>query len=122
MTRSMAAIGRSFRFSLDMELSPTPMLNNENNSTVFQYLRGMSTDSTFSLSILNILIEERITEHHKHHDKGETRCTLTVDDVLIAHIQVQSRVDTGLVGKVSYRARGPFIITKYLGNNSFEAQ
>ena len=39
-----------------------------------------------------------------------------------AHVQVQSRAVTGLVGKLIYRAKGPFIITKYLENNSFEVQ
>ena len=38
------------------------------------------------------------------------------------HVQVYSRADTGLVGKLSYRAKGPYIITKDLGNNSFEVQ
>ena len=37
-------------------------------------------------------------------------------------MQVQSRADTGLVGKLAYRGRGLFIITKELGNNSFEVQ
>ena len=38
------------------------------------------------------------------------------------HVQVQSRADTGLVGKLIYRVKGPYIIMKDLGNNSFEVQ
>lgn len=61
--RSMAAIGREFRFPLDVELSLAPQLNPENNSALFQYLRNGSNDSVFSLSILKILIEERRSAH-----------------------------------------------------------
>ena len=38
------------------------------------------------------------------------------------HVQVQSQTDTGIVGKLVYRARGPFIIIKDLLMNSFEVQ
>ena len=40
--------------------------------------------------------------------------------VVKVHVQVQSRSDRVLVEKLSYRARGPFIIIKDLGNNAFE--
>ena len=122
IVRSMAAIGRLFRFPLDVELSPSPLLNNETNSVLFQYLRDVSTDSTFSLSILQVLIDERRQAHRDRHNKGKALCTLKVGDVVKAHVQVQSRADTGIVGKLAYRARGPFIIVKDLGNNSFEVQ
>ena len=39
-----------------------------------------------------------------------------------AYIQVQSSADKGVVSKLSYRAKGPFIITKDLGHDSFEVQ
>ena len=38
-----------------------------------------------------------------------------IGDVVKAHVQVQSYVDAGIVEKLSYRARSPFIITKVLG-------
>ena len=111
-----------FRFPLDVDLSPSPTLNTETNSVLFQYLRDVSTDSTFSLSILQVLIDERRQFHRDRHNKGKIGCTLKVGDVVKAHVQVQSRADTGIVSKLAYRARGPFIITKDLGNNSFEVQ
>ena len=37
-----------------------------------------------------------------------------------AHIQVHSRTESGIIGKLSYRDRGTFIITKNLGNSLFE--
>ena len=118
----MAAIGRLFRFPLDVELSPCPILNNETNSVLFQYLHNISTDSTFSLSILQVLIDERHQSHGEQHNKGKAICTLKVGNIVKACVQVQSRADTGIVGKLAYRARGMFIIIKDLGNNSFEVQ
>ena len=56
--RSMSAIGRSFRLPLNVELSPIPTLNTETSNSIFQYLRNMSTNSTFSLSILQVLADE----------------------------------------------------------------
>ena len=122
ITRSMAAIGRNFRFPLDVELSPTPILNTDTNNTLFQYLRDVSTDSTFALSILQVLIDDRRSAHRLRHNEGKLPCALKVGDVVKAHVQVQSNADNGVVGKLSYRARGPFIITTDLGGGSFEVQ
>ena len=47
---------------------------------------------------------------------------MKVGGVVKAHVQVQSRADTGVVGKLSYRARGPFVIITDLCNGSFEVQ
>lgn len=41
---------------------------------------------------------------------------------IYAHVHVQNQADVGLGGKLRYKARGLLIITKYLGNNSVEAQ
>ena len=120
--RSVAAIGRMFRFPLDVELSPTPLLNNERNSTLFNYLRDVSTDSTFSLSILQVFIEERRAAHRERHNINCIQCSLKVGDAVKAHVQVQSQPESVTVGKLSYRARGPFIITQDLGDNSFEVR
>ena len=43
-------------------------------------------------------------------------------DVVIAHIQVQSKLDNGKVGKFSYRVRGPFQIIEDLGSDSYHVK
>ena len=45
-----------------------------------------------------------------------------MNNIVKAHIQVQSVVEKGVVSRLSYLAKGPFMITKNLGNNSFEVQ
>ena len=42
ITRSMAAVGRDFRFPLDVEMMPSPTLNSPENANLFQYLRDVS--------------------------------------------------------------------------------
>ena len=59
VTRCMTAIGRDFRFHLDVNLMPTSTLNNTDNANLFQYLRDMSTESAFALLIMQIIVEER---------------------------------------------------------------
>ena len=54
ITRSMAVVGCDFRFPLAVSLSPAPILNTESNISLFDIISDMSTDSTFSLSILQV--------------------------------------------------------------------
>ena len=49
-------------------------------------------------------------------------CNPKVDDIVKAHIQVQPRTETEVVGKLSYCAKGLFIITWDVGGNSFEVR
>ena len=72
----MAAIGQDFWFPLDISLSTTPILNTESNSSLFNNLRDVSPDSTFSLSILKVLIEEQRTAHRDRQNKGKVQCLL----------------------------------------------
>ena len=74
ITRSKTAIGREFRFPLDVELSPSPTLNNVHNSALFSYLRNVSTDSDFAVSVLQILIQERRDTHRDRHNNDKQTC------------------------------------------------
>ena len=118
--RSLAAIGREFRFPLDVEISPTSQINAKDDGALFQYLRKVSNDSVFSLSVLKILIEERSTSHRDRHNKGKTKCALKLVDVVKAHVQVNSISEKRIVSKLNYKAKDPFTITADLGNNSVE--
>lgn len=86
--------GQSIQVPLDIELLPSPELNDASNSDLLQYLRDVSRNSTFTQSILQGLIEER------HEDQVK------------AHVVVHSNTDTHTVQKLSYQAKGPFIIVE----------
>ena len=68
--RCVAAVGREFRFALDIELLDQPSLNNKEHSTLFHYLRNISCNSQFSISVLQtlivLLIENDGTKIEKH--------------------------------------------------------
>lgn len=120
IVRSLPAVGREFRFPLDINLSTLPTLNDNNNTALYEYLRDVSDDSIFATSVLQILIEERRISHRNRMNESTTKSPLKVGDIVKAHVQIQSKSETGIVDKLSYAARGPFKITKDLGYNSFE--
>ena len=71
---------------------------------------------------MKILIEERRASLRIKQNKGNQACLFKVEDIVKAHIQVQYNATKGVVSKFSYRSRGPFVITKDIGHNSFEVQ
>ena len=122
VTRSMAAVGREFRFPLDVDLSVVPPMNDSSNSALYSYLRNVSNDFKFSQSVLQVLIEERRDSHRERANTDKLPSAFKVGDVVKAHVQVQSKSETGVVKKLSYQARGPFQIVEDRGNNSFAVQ
>ena len=55
-------------------------------------------------------------------NEGKQECNLKVGNVVKAHAQVQSIDKRGIVGKLSYRAHCPFVVTADLWHSSFEVQ
>ena len=84
--RSMISVRGTFRFPLDVSLTPSLILNMESNSVLFNYLRNVSTYGEFSLSIIQILIEEHRSAHRDRQNKGKSLCMLKVGDVVKAHV------------------------------------
>lgn len=122
VVRSLAAVGREFRFPLDVDLRPSLTINDESNSHLYQYLRDVSDKLKCALSILQIIVEERRQPHQDHHNKDKTKPPFKIGDIVKAHVQVQSNAAKGQVGKLSYQARGPFKIISDLSHQSFEVQ
>ena len=114
----MAAVGRDFKFPMDIELSAMPTINDNTNSALFKYLRDVS----FATSVVQILVEERRDTHRIRWNKNKIEQLFEIGDVVKAHVQVTSKADTGEVGKLSYQAKGPFQISKSLGHNSYEVK
>ena len=120
--RSLAAVGRHFKFPLDVKLSPNPTLNDEDQSALYIYLRDVSIDSNFASSVLQVLIEERRTAHRDRWNSNRAAKSFHVGDVVKAHVQVNSNLNKGVVGKLSYQGRGPFQIKEILEANSYLVQ
>jgi hypothetical protein len=122
VTRSMAALGREFRFPLDVELSPTPTLNDPQNSNLLDYLRALSNNGPFATSVVATLVEERREAHRNRMNDAKIQQQFKVGDAVTARVQVQSNAESGQVKKLSYNAKGPFQITAILDANSYQVQ
>ena len=120
--RSIAAVGRHFKFPMDVKLAGSPTLNSENNSALYKYLRDVSNDSAFATSVLQVLIEERRTTHRERWNVNHVAKPFELGDVVKAHVQVQSNSKTGVVKKLSFQAKGPFQIVQKLEGDSYMVQ
>ena len=118
----VSAVGRNFKFPIDVYFSGFPQLKYTSNSALYQYLRNFSNDSHFSTSVLKILVEERSTAHRELWNANRVLQSFAVGDVVKAQIQVQSNISNGIVFKLSYRAKDPFQIVKVLQADSYLVQ
>ena len=107
---------------MGIKLLEQPNLNEKDNDALFYYLRNVSCNSKFAISVLQILLEERRAAHRDKWNKNKVLIKYSKDDVVKSHVQVQSKLVTGKVGNVSYAARGPFIIVDDLGNDAYHVQ
>ena len=80
--RCVAAIGREFRFPLDVELLDKPSLNDKGNSALLHYLRSVSGNTKFAMSVLQILLEERQTAYRERHNKDKSTIKFDLGDVV----------------------------------------
>ena len=120
--RCIAAVRREFRFPLDIELLDQPSINNKEHSALFNYLRNISCNSQFFIFVLQTLIEERCSIHRERWNKNREAYKFNKGDVVKVHVHIQSKLDNGEVGKLSYRARGPFQIIEDLGSDSYHVK
>ena len=97
-------------------------MNDEDQSALYIYLRNVSTDSKFVTYVLQILIEERRTAHCNRWNSQRATKSFYVGDVVKSHVQFHSNSEKGVVGDISYQARGPFQIKEVLEANSYLVQ
>ena len=120
--RSIAVVGRNFKFPIDVKLAGSPILNSGNQSTLHNCLRDVSNDYTFATSVLQVLIEERRTTHRERWNADNTAESFELGDVVKSHVQIQSNSKTGVINKLSFRARGLFQMVEKLEGNSYLVQ
>ena len=118
----VAALSKEFRFPLDIELLEQLNLNEKNNSALFHYLCNVSCNSKFAVSVLQTLLGERQLIHKKRWIKDKVPYAFEKGDVVKAHIQVQSMLDSGEVGNLPYKARMTFQIVEVFDNDSYHVQ
>ena len=85
ISRCVAAVGREFRFPLDIELLDQPSINNKEHSALFHYLRNVSCNSHFSISVLQTLIEKHRSIHRERWNKNREEYKFNKGDAVKDH-------------------------------------
>ena len=81
-------MGRYFKFPIDVHLSAAPSLNCEGHTALYNYLHDVSIDSNFATLVLQILVEERCTDHCTRWNDQLAAKSFKIGDVVKAHIQM----------------------------------
>ena len=63
VSRCLAAVVQHFKFPVDVDLNAAPSVNCNDQSTLYTYLRNLSNNPHFVVSVLQVLIEERRSAH-----------------------------------------------------------
>jgi hypothetical protein len=120
--RSVAAVGREFKFPLDINLGSTPIPVDSDVFAVHSFLRLAQTNSQFAIETLRILTEERRTYHRERANESRSHQLFELNDIVMVRVQDQSNLDTNRVAKLSYRLRGPYSVIETLGHGAYIVQ
>ena len=82
--RSIPAIGRELRFSIDIPSTTLPQLTTNQADSVVNYLRLTDSSKRFATEILKILIEDRRTVYRERINNQRNVISFDVGDVVMA--------------------------------------
>jgi hypothetical protein len=119
IVRSVAALGREFKFPLDLDLSPIPVPVDGDVCELHAFLRFHQDNARIAAEVLKIIIEDRRCYHRERMNQDRDQVLFQVDDVVMVRVQVQSKATIDRVAKLSYRLRGPMIIKEVLGHGAY---
>ena len=116
---STVAICREFRFPIDIDLSASPQLTQNNAQSAVDFLRLTDSNRRFSSAILNILIEDRRDGHAERVNNNKNIVDLVVGDIVMVRTVVHSDASLKKLAKLSYHVRDPFRIVTFTGQGSY---
>ena len=90
--RSVAAVGRPFRFPFDLSLSKTPSPTSNQAAGCHAFLRLASPTTQFSEQVLRLLTEERRSLHRERANESLNPIAFAIGDLVMARVQVQSNL------------------------------
>ncbi len=110
--RSVPAVGRPFRFPIDVSLTIPPDLPTSEDATVkvYDYIRLGQAQSVFAQGVLRLITEDRRVHAAEQVNMTRQPIPFHVNDIVAVKVQVNSNKDTGTVAKLSFQRRGPFVI------------
>jgi hypothetical protein len=127
IVRSVAAVGRPFRFPFDAELmgeSDKFLQQVESNnprqiSRLHEYLRLGQAQGRFAVEILRLLTEERRMSQSERVNALREPGAFKEGDIVTVRVQMNSKAETDTVAKISFRRRGPYKVVKADGNGAY---
>ena len=120
--RSIPAIGRQLKFSLDINLNAILKLVQNNANAVLGYLKLTDSSRSFSSSILKIIIEDRRISYDERINNSTNLVVLHAGDIVMARTAVQCDLSKHKVAKLNYSVRGPFQIIRNTWFGSYFVQ
>jgi hypothetical protein len=108
--RSVAAVGREFKFPLDLSLQSEPKPVDGSVFAVHAFLRLAQENSTFAGQILRLLTEERRTYHRERANEHRAQRLFALGDQVMVRVQVNSNAESATVAKLTPRMRGPYTV------------
>ena len=114
MLRSTVAIGREFRFPIDVNLYTCLNLHIIMHNLLLS-LRITDFNRRISSSILKTLIEDRRKAHDERVNNNKNIVDLVLGDIVMASTLVQNDTSTNKVAKLSYQVHGLFCIVTCTG-------
>lgn len=119
VVRSLPAVGRIFCFPLDIAVNKIPEPTSDCAAATVAFLNASASARNLSISILQILCEDRVTAHRERVNLSRSRDEFQVGDVVTARVQKQSNAQEGRPQKLYYSASGPYEITRELGHGAY---
>ena len=105
IVRSVVAVGREFKFPLDITLHEAPVPVDGNVSAVHSFLRLAQANSQFAMNILQLLTEERRSYHRERANESRNQRLFELGDLVMVRVAVQSQLAKKRVAKLTYRLR-----------------
>jgi hypothetical protein len=120
--RSYAAKARTFQFPIDTTMNNPPRIPAGEGQAAIDHTTFNIPLWSKQLEILQILNDERRQRHRDLKNASKTKRTFNVGDLVLVRRQIKSVQDEGIVGKLKFKAKGPFRVIGAADENSYLIQ
>jgi hypothetical protein len=120
LVRNVPAMGQfkcHFNIALNAKgVPPIEPLSKWSNS-VLTYIQYTSNHINFALQVVKLVVDNHPQVHRKHVDHGCSSPHFSPDDLVLVHVQVNSKAKLHCVAKLSYQVCRPFHVILHAAGN-----
>ena len=117
--RSVPAIGRELRFPLDIHESEMPSPITDVTRSVVDYIQYLGRDVSYARGLLSWLVADRREAHRERANSKKKPIVYRVGDIVMGRVAVQSSREKGVIQKLVYQSRGPYVIERVTGYDTY---